>query len=391
MSPLYAEDAAPEGAGRYVRLAPHNGVVPRFRNAASEPGGSTYSVLSVYAGAGGLDLGFRRAGFDLLWAIDSDRDAVLTYRENLGGHIVHGDLPDHPLPVGLRPDVVIGGPPCQGFSVAGRMDPNDPRSEHVLHFLDVVDRYEPAAFCMENVGPLAHGDRWAEIREQLVRRAHSLGYATEMDVLNAADFGVPQARERMFFVGIRDGRPRMPLPRKRARRTTVGDALRKLPPYGEAGNDTLCPAKIVAAPKPVMRPSPYRGSLLFNGSGRVLALDAPARTLPASMGGNATPIIDQLELEEGAAPWVVGYHKRLLRGGAPVKRVPARMRRLTVEEAALLQTFPHRWKFQGSVGSQFRQIGNAVPPKLAYAVALSIQESLSERLAGADETDRVAA
>lgn len=341
------------------------------------PASAPYSVLSAYSGAGGLDLGFREAGFELIWAIDSDRDAVATYRENLGDHVVCGKLPEDRPPKGLRPDVVIGGPPCQGFSVIGRMDPEDPRSQHVLNFLDLVEEYEPLAFCMENVKPLATSPRWAVIRDELLGRARELGYEIEMVVLNAADYGVPQARERMFLIGVRDGKPGVPIPTTKGVPGTVRKALASLPPFGTPGNDTICPAKIVPAPRPVMRPSPHRGSLLFNGSGRVLELDAPARTLPASMGGNATPIVDQDELDAGARPWVVDYHARLVAGRKPVRIAPSRMRRLTVEEAAALQTFMPEWTFVGGPASRFRQIGNAVPPALARAVARSLRDALA--------------
>jgi DNA (cytosine-5)-methyltransferase 1 len=117
--------------------------------------------------------------------------------------------------------------------------------------------------------------------------------------------------------------------------------------------------------------------LLFNGSGRVLKLDAPALTLPASMGGNATPIIDQDEFADTPPlPWVIGYHARLLRGGRPVKRVPPRLRRITVQEAAALQTFPPDWRFSGRQSIQYRQIGNAVPPELARHVAAAVKRTL---------------
>jgi DNA (cytosine-5)-methyltransferase 1 len=268
------------------------------------------------------------------------------------------------------------------------MDPDDPRSKHVLHFLEIVEFYEPTAFCMENVRPLARGERWSAVREQLRQRAHELGYEFETFVLNAADYGVPQARERMFLIGLRGGAPLRPV-RTTATRLTVRDALRDLPRFGQPGNDSTCPARVVPAPKPVMRPSPYRGSLLFNGSGRVFALDEPARTLPASMGGNATPIIDQLELEEGKRPWVVGYHARLRSGRSPLEKAPSRMRRLTIEEAAALQTFPPSWVFAGASGSRYRQIGNAVPPRLALAVARSLHDALEALCAGeAKSTER---
>lgn len=360
----YAATTAP--AIRGVRADPHN--------AAMLP--PTYTAISLYAGAGGLDRGFARAGFDLLWAIDSDPHAVETYKANLGGHIVLGELPSKSPPNDLAPDLVIGGPPCQGFSVIGRMDPDDPRSRHVHCFLDVVERFEPRAFCMENVKALALSDRWVPVRDALIQRAKELEYRVELVVLNASDYGVPQARERMFLIGIRGASPLCPVPTTKSDLPTVRGALSKLPRFGQPGNAMASSAKVVPAMKPVMRPTPYSGSLLFNGSGRPLQLDGLAKTLPASMGGNATPIIDQEELEDGAQPWVVGYHERLQRGGRPNKRAPRRMRRITVEEAAALQSFPADWEWKGPQGGMYRQIGNAVPPVLAERVAISLKQAL---------------
>ncbi len=337
---------------------------------------ASYTAVSLYAGAGGLDLGFSRAGFDLLWAIDSDRHAVSTYEANLGKHVIHGQLPKDGPPAGLRPDIVIGGPPCQGFSVIGRMDPDDPRSQHVHTFFDVVERLEPRAFCMENVRALAQAPRWEAVKDALLQRARELEYRVELMVLNAADYGVPQARQRMFLVGVQGASPLCPVPISKESQPTVREALSKLPPFGEPGNSKGSTAKVVPAPKPVMRPSAYHGSLLFNGSGRPLQLDSPAKTLPASMGGNATPILDQDELEKGVSPWVVGYHARLQQGGRPLKRAPKRMRRITVEEAAELQSFPLDWQWKGPQGAVYRQVGNAVPPGLAEWVAISLKEAL---------------
>ena len=344
---------------------------------------SPYTAVSLYAGAGGLDRGFARAGFELLWAIDADSQAVETYRENLGDHIVCGELPEDGPP-DLAPDLVVGGPPCQGFSVIGRMDPEDPRSKHVHYFLDVVEQLDPRAFCMENVKAVADSSRWKTVREDLIARAGALGYEVALFVLNAADYGVAQARERTFFIGLRDGTPLCPVPTTKANPPTVKDVLSRLPRFGEPGNRTGATARVVPAQRPVMRPSAHSGSLLFNGSGRPLRLDGAAKTLPASMGGNATPIVDQDELQHGAEPWVVGYHRRLRQGRPPNRHAPSRMRRITVEEAAALQSFPRGWKWRGPKGAIYRQIGNAVPPALAESVAVSVRQALE---VGERETD----
>jgi DNA (cytosine-5)-methyltransferase 1 len=119
--------------------------------------------------------------------------------------------------------------------------------------------------------------------------------------------------------------------------------------------------------------------MLFNGQGRPLNLDAPAPTLPATMGGNRTPIVDQEQLDSGADAWVVDYHHRLwVEKRKPLRRVPYRLRRLTVEEAAAIQSFPIGMKWQGTTGQQFRQIGNAVPPTLAFHVASAIRAALEQ-------------
>lgn len=333
----------------------------------------SFKTISLYAGAGGLDLGFSQAGFDLVWANEVDEWACETYRANLGSHIHCSDVLSATPP---SCDLVIGGPPCQGFSVIGKMHPEDPRSSHVFHFLDVVERVQPKAFVMENVKGLAVNPRWNAVRKRLIHRATALGFETKLFLLNAADFGVPQARERMFLVGMRDKTPRAPEPVTAHRPPTVREAFARLPRFGEPGNDTIINAKVQPAARPVLRPSPYRGSLLFNGSGRPLHLDSPAKTLPASMGGNATPIVDQDEIDDGAEPWVVAYHRRLRGGGSPIRRAPKRLRRLTLEEAAVLQSFPSDWIFKGPRVSQLRQVGNAVPPRLALHVAQAVKNSL---------------
>lgn len=349
------------------------------------------TYVSLYAGAGGLDIGFALAGFRPVWVSEFDVAAATTNElafkrlRDSRPHLRGNDWPIHAtdllslseddLPGEGSADLVIGGPPCQGFSVAGRMDPCDARSQHVFHFMDMVARVRPRAFLMENVKALYLNKRWSVVRQQLMSRASSLGYHAELYLCNASHFGVPQARERMLFIGLRGAPPAAPRPITRTRPPSLREAISQLPRIGEPGNESRCRAKVTPARAPVMRRSPYAG-MMFNGAGRPMNLDAPAPTLPASMGGNKTPIIDQLELDENAEPWIIQYHARLWRGGTPVKRVPDRMRRITVEEAAVIQTFPIGMEWHGPQSAQYRQIGNAVPPRLAFAAAESIKESL---------------
>jgi DNA (cytosine-5)-methyltransferase 1 len=348
------------------------------------------SYVSVYAGAGGMDLGFALAGFRPVWVNELDPYASATNeitfkrlretREHLDdGCVTHTGsilgLPEEDLPRRNSADLVIGGPPCQGFSVAGRMDPDDNRSQHVFHFMDMVERVQPRAFVMENVKALFENRRWAIIRDQLAARANCLGYNARLFLCNAAHFGVPQARERLFFIGVQGAHPAAPEPTTADDLRTLRQALAQLPRVGEPGNDSICRAKVTPAKAPVLRRSPFAGMLL-NGAGRPMDLDAPAPTLPASMGGNKTPIIDQDQLDHGASPWIANYHERLWNGGAPLKHVPRRMRRITVEEAAAIQTFPLGMEWQGPQSARYRQIGNAVPPRLALAAAEAVKSAL---------------
>jgi len=344
------------------------------------------TFVSLYTGAGGLDLGFISAGFEPVFANDINKDAMNTYSammdkiygSNGGRHRIEvGDIREvRELPANGSADLVIGGPPCQGFSVAGKMDPNDPRSRHVFDFLAMVERVQPKVFVMENVKALASIKKWKSTIEEIREEAERIGYATTLNVLNAADFGVPQSRERMFLIGVK-GSEAIPEIKASsdAQRPTLRSVLSRLPGYGQPGNDQICKAKITAAKNPVMRNSPWAG-MLFNGQGRPMDLDSPAPTLPASMGGNRTPIIDQETLENGTKPWAVEYHASLLSGGDVASEIPSRLRRITVDEAAAIQTFPCNMPWRGSQSSRYKQIGNAVPPQLAYAVATAVRKAV---------------
>jgi DNA (cytosine-5)-methyltransferase 1 len=338
------------------------------------------SCVSLYAGAGGLDLGFAFAwaGFEIVWANDADAIAMATHGALFGDCGVPGDIGTviDKLPAPGSAEVVIGGPPCQGFSLAGRRDPTDPRNRHVWRFMEVVARLRPLAFVMENVADLARSRRWDGLLAGLRRRSADLGYRAEVWRLNAADYGVAQSRERLFLVGLATGRHVRPRPVTAGRWPTVRSVLEALPPWGSPGNDTCPDARITILRRPVLRRSPYAG-MLFNGRGRPLDLERPAPTVVATAGGNRTPIVDQETLKTGTEAWVVGYHARLLVGG-PVwdGPVPDRLRRLTLEEAAAIQSFPPGIPWAGSVAARWRQVGNAVPPELAWHVALAVRASL---------------
>jgi DNA (cytosine-5)-methyltransferase 1 len=344
-------------------------------------------AVSLFSGAGGLDVGFNRAGFDIIWANDFDKDACETYKNNVGNHIFCGDIDQlkYKLYATVKiADIVFGGPPCQGFSVAGKMNPFDPRSKHIWTFAEVVKKINPAAFLMENVKALGQLKKWEPLREELLQEFRNAGYMVNFIILNASEFGVPQARERVFFVGFKGNSSIIPDLEKmiedyKIKSPTVRQALSVLDKAGTGNNKGLAKAKITIAPTPIMRKSPYAG-MLFNGLGRPVKIDGYCATLPATMGGNKTPIIDEDALYNDKDNWVESYHNSLLNGGNPLeyKEVPKRLRRLTTQEAAVLQSFPLDYKFYGSQSSVFKQIGNAVPCNLGYAMALMLFNCLKQ-------------
>lgn len=336
-------------------------------------------AVSLFTGAGGMDIGFADAGIEVIVANEIMPQAAETYRTNhptvrlFEGSI--DDLKDEIVEAGFRADVVFGGPPCQGFSVAGKMDPNDDRSKLIWSYLDVVQAIQPKLFVMENVKALATLEKWRPVRERFIREAQTNGYHCEYLVLQASDYGVPQNRERVFFVGSKTEFSlddlKLALEDLKQQSPTLGQVLRALPKFGTEDNPVTCSARITLASKPVMRKSPYAG-MLFNGMGRPLNLEGYSCTLPASMGGNKTPIVDQVLLDDiNETSWIEEYHQALISDSTEpsFSEAPTRLRRLTSLEAATIQTFPEEYVFAGPKTSVYTQIGNAVPCKLAAAIA----------------------
>lgn len=352
--------------------------------------------ISLFSGAGGMDVGFAKAGFQTVWANDIMPDACETFAANHGPVIRCGPLEKFidELKEIESPDVLIGGPPCQGFSVAGRMDPFDPRSQLVYTFMEAVRRTRPRAFVMENVKALAKLEKFQAVRERLLREASQAGYDCLIVVLRASDYGVPQARERMFLTGFRGGRRASDFVSHIAMSKVAARTLREvITPLGKAGSATnkrVCNARVTIAAKPVLRRSPYAG-MLFNGQGRPLNPNGYASTLPASMGGNRTPIIDEPHLFGESESWVEKYHATLWNGGEPLpfEGTPSCLRRLTIDECILIQTFPASYSFKGRNSSIFTQIGNAVPCELAYRVAESVKAVLNGYIANSSKPGQI--
>ncbi len=342
------------------------------------------TAISLFTGAGGMDIGFERAGVKVLFSNEIVKEAADTYITNHpGANMVNDDINNivNQLDTFHGIDLVFGGPPCQGFSVAGKMNPDDDRSKLIFTFLDVVAKVQPKAFVMENVKALGALKKWEPIRKKYLDRTRALGYMCMPFILNATEYGVPQKRERVFFIGIKGNRDpffehhmRNCIEQQKMPAPYIRDLLKDLGRAGTEKNPCTCTAKITFATHPIMRKSPYAG-MYFNGQGRPMNIDGYSNTLPASMGGNKTPFIDEDYLYGDAdSDWVVNYHKGLMDGSITpaFEEAPSRLRRITIREAARIQTFPDDYIFCGNKGRIYTQIGNAVPCKMAGAVAKAV-------------------
>lgn len=334
-----------------------------------------------------MDVGAQMAGFQTLIASELDKYACASFRTNhpeVG--MIEGDINENIDQICNQKDwdLVFGGPPCQGFSVAGKMSPDDLRSKLVFSFCDVVKRTSPRVFVLENVKALGQLAKFENVRNEIIKRMHRAGYNTRLFILNSRDYGVPQNRERVFFVGSKFGIPPIEIEsieQSQSKALTLREAIGHLGRAGTLGNPNVTNARITLAVNPVMRRSPYAG-MLFNGQGRPLNPDTWSSTLPATMGGNRTPIIDEDHLYDNKPSWVEDYHAMLVNGHkeSSFKEVPTRLRRMTIDEAAIIQTFPSDYVFKGPQSSIFSQIGNAVPCKLAAAVFAGVKQSLDGRV-----------
>lgn len=333
-------------------------------------------AIDLFAGAGGLSLGLSDAGFDVVAASEWNVDACDTYaKHHPRTELVEGDIAATSWRAWRgHVALVAGGPPCQPWSSGGkRLGEEDPRNGFP-QFLRVLREVQPPAFLIENVAGLARSSRAAYLRSLLDSLAE-LGYNVQSQILNAADYGVPQKRHRLFIVGLRGVAFRFPKathgPGRRWTWRAAGTVLRVNRVIGEQ-NDAI----VTYAKAPDLRPDPYDGHI-FNGGGRPIDLSRPSPTLLASMGGNKTPWVDTAGL-------VPDYHAHLMLRGTPRSGVVEGARRITVAEAALLQSFqvPEVHGSEGIViagrrSSQYVQVGNAVPPRLGAVIGRALLRQLS--------------
>jgi len=297
-----------------------------------------YSVVSLFAGAGGLDLGFDHKGFHIIWANDIDSDACATHRLWSDAVVIQGDISKIDVEDIPQSGVIIGGFPCQGFSLAGPRKINDERNGLYRFFVNLVEKKKPYMFIAENVKgilTLGEGLILEAIKEDFTER----GYNVFVQLVNAADYGVPQERWRVIFIGFRDDMivQDFKFPKPFSIRVSMRAALEGLP-----------------EPKPE-DVSMDGFSSRYMSRNRKRGWDDVSFTIPA-MAKQVTlhpSSPDMVKLK--ADHWIFGTN--------------GCSRRLSWQEAAAIQTFPRDMEFVGTLTSKYRQIGNAVPVKLAEVIA----------------------
>ena len=342
------------------------------------------AAIDCFAGAGGLSLGLAMAGFRVASAFDADAQAVATYVKNLGDHAriaraedvdVRTLLHDAKLAVG-ECALVAGGPPCQGFSVQRRGDDADVRNDLIFEFYRIVHEVQPLLFLMENVSALG-GRRGAPHLEELIVRARRDGYQVQTRVLDAADFGVPQHRRRLFVVGERTGTaPRFAFPEPThglGRYVTVRDAIFDLPAPRPVGKGEPCPIQN-HEPDNISALNRERIAHVPQGGGREHIppeLRLPCHRVSVDKAGHRN-VYGRLHWDAPAGT-ITTRCNSFTRGKFAHPRDD---RNISMREAARLQSFPDSFTFLGDKVATAHQIGNAVPPLLAMSLGRSLLEVL---------------
>ena len=304
-----------------------------------------FTAVSLFCGAGGLDMGFDRAGFRTLWANDFDAYACKTHQNWSNAEVVCGDISKVDVETIPDSDVILGGFPCQGFSLSGPRKIDDSRNALYKHYVKIVAAKKPKIFVGENVkGLLTMGD--GQIIEAIIEEFSACGYNVFYKLVNAKDFGVPQDRERVIICGFRKdlGIKSFDLQIPDVEITTLREALADLP---EAKAEEVCDA-------------PY--SSRYMSRNRKRDWNQVSYTIPA--------MAKQVTLYPGS-PDMEKVDKDVWKFGSN-----GVTRRLSWREAAAIQTFPKELEFYGDITSKYKQIGNAVPVKLAEYVALQLREIL---------------
>lgn len=347
---------------------------------------NSLNVIDLFCGCGGLSLGFKQAGFSILGGVDNNKQALETYEYNLKGSkglsfdlSTEKGIDDLKDFVGKRSiDVIIAGPPCQGFSLTGPRNFDDPRNQLYLAVIKSVKEFSPKAFLIENVWGMATLYN-GQIKDEIIKRFTELGYNVSWKILCAADYGVPQNRKRLFFVGLKKNIGSFEFPahtNNPKNYLTCSDALSDLPSLENTLGDEISDysSEPITEYQKLMRKNSLK---LYNHVGTKhtkLVIDTISlvpdggnyKDLPKGVGDSRKFHVAWTRYSSNKPSGTIdtGHrnHFHYL-----YNRIP------TARENARLQSFPDDFFFTGPKTSQYRQIGNAVPPLLAEAVAKKIK------------------
>ncbi len=303
-----------------------------------------YTVASLFSGCGGMDLGFvggfkflnkiyKKLPFEITWANELNKAACRTYRKNIGAEIIEGDIWDHMSSLPEYADVVIGGFPCQDISINGKgAGIKGERSGLYRAMIEAVNAIEPKIFIAENVKGLLMKSRERDLRK-IMSDFEKLGYNVDVKLYSTADYGVPQSRERVLIIGTK-GRKKFspPEPTHSENHITAKEAIDDLKNIQESEEFSHIWSRA--------NKSPEQGS-------RMLKADRPGYTIRAECHGN------------------IQWHYSL-------------KRRISMREAARIQSFPDKFVFDAKLRETERQVGNAVPPVFAWHVANSVKQYLDK-------------
>lgn len=347
------------------------------------------TVMDLFCGCGGLSYGFMKKGFKVVLGVDNWKEALETFAANHGdAKTCEADLSAvTPEEIAARfsiprdgIDVIIGGPPCQGFSIAGKRQSEDPRNKLYKGFVSFVDHFRPRAFIMENVPNLVAMEGGA-IRDQIISDFEKIGYGVSYKVLRASDYGVPQHRRRVVFVGLRDGgKFDFPEPSHGKERLPFVSSIEALADLPDASlpNGITYPSKPSSEFQKMMREDSVG---VFNHETTHHAEKTVEIISLVPDGGNYKDLPENLRHTRKVniawtriKSWEPSFtidtgHRHHFHYS--YNRIP------TVRESARIQSFPDRFIFQGSKTSQYKQVGNAVPPLLAENLAASLLPYIS--------------
>ena len=361
--------------------------------------------IDLFAGCGGLSLGLMNAGLEGIFAIEKTEDAFKTLIHNLDHKKIKNG---YKWPIWLpqknmttrdlldnyqsqlqelkdKVDLIAGGPPCQGFSVQRRGADEDPRNQLVFKYAQLVDELYPRYFVMENVPNLLTAEK-GYFKKEIEEMFRKLGYVLNSDVLNAADYGVPQNRRRAVIIGKKsdDDSKKVALPKKMNDKVTIWDAISDLA-YLESGEGENEQKYKLEAQSTYQKNMRKNSNSLFNHQATKhskLAIER-LKLLPPEMGKEVLPQ-EHLTKSIYSGTW-----SRMVKNDVSVTITtrfdtpssgrfthPYLNRAITVREAARIQSFPDSFVFTGTKSAQMKQVGNAVPPLLANAIAKAIKKDM---------------